>query len=302
MQKHKSEKDDDITLPVSELNALRREACELLMKRRGEIIKKEIYPFEYPKVKNKEKVKPALVVQIRTKEQFIAASKADRVLVPISLWEEITPHERCCVLLPQAVCDDEEIAAQLSKIPNKYGVYASTLGMLMLAKKQGRKVYADWSCNIYNSVSADVFDEMCDGITLSSELSLGEIAEIVSKTSSPCEILCHGYQTVMTSRACLIRGITGKCDCTSPIRIKDKTGAEFTILGDKDTHLNTVLNSRPTFMADKMKEVYRTGVSGIRLVFTIESGEETSHTIDMYRGKTPPVKPPLFTRGYLLHR
>ncbi len=294
------EADDNITLPVSELNALRREACELLIKKRGEIIKRDVFPFEYPTVKNKEKVKPDLVVQIRTKEQYIAASKADRVLIPLSLWDEITPDERCFVLLPQVVCDDEKITAQLSEIPDKYGVYASTPGMLMLAKKQGRKVYADWSCNIYNSVSANVFSEMCDGITLSSELSLGEIAEIASKTNSPCEILCHGYQPVMTSRACLIRGITGKCDCTSPIKIKDKTGAEFAILGDKDTHLNTVLNSRPTFMADKMKDVYKTGVSGIRLVFTTESGEETSRTIDMYKGKTPVIKPPLFTRGYLL--
>ncbi|MBQ8391894.1 MAG: U32 family peptidase [Clostridia bacterium] len=292
--------DDNITLPVSELNALRREACELLIEKRGEIHKRNVFFFEYPKVKNKKKDKPCLVVQIRTKDQFLAARNADRVLVPLSLWDEITPDERCFVLLPQVVCDDEKIIAQLSIISNKYGVYASTPGMIMLAKKQGRKVCADWSCNIYNSVSANALSEMCDGITLSPELSLGAIGEIVSKTDSPCEILCHGYQSVMTSRACLIRGITGKCDCTFPIRIKDKTGAEFVVLGDKNTHLNTVLNSRPTFMADKMKDVYKTGVNGVRLIFTTESGEETSQTIDMYRGKTPPVKPPLFTRGYLL--
>ena len=295
------EADDNITLPVSELNALRREACELLIKKRGEIIKRGIYPFEYPEAKNKEKVKPLIVAQIRTKEQFTSAGKADRVLVPLSLWNDITPDERCFVLLPQVVTDEEKTAMQLSKIPVKYGVYASTPGMLMLAKKQGRKACADWSCNIYNSVSANVFSEMCDGITLSPELSLGETREIVSKTASPCEILCHGYQSVMTSRACLIRGITGKCDCTSPIKIKDKTGAEFLVLGDKETHLNTVLNSRPTFMADKMKDVYKTGVEGIRLVFATESGEETSETIDMYKGKTPVIKPPLFTRGYLYH-
>ena len=294
------EADDNITLPVSELNALRREACELLIKKRGEIIKRDVFPFEYPTVKNKDKVKPALVVQLRTKEQFASAGKADRVLVPLSLWNNITPDERCFVLLPQVVTDEENTAMQLSKIPVKYGVYASSPGMLLLAKKQGRKAYADWSCNIYNSVSANVFSEMCDGITLSPELSLGEIGGIVSKTATSCEILCHGYQTVMTSRACLIRGITGKCGCTSPIKIKDKTGAEFLVSGDKETHLNTVLNSRPTFMADKMKDVYKTGVEGIRLVFTTENGEETSKTIDMYKGKTPVVKPPLFTRGYLL--
>ena len=104
----------------------------------------------------------------------------------------------------------------------------------------------------------------------------------------------------MTSRACLIRGITGKCDCTKPISIKDKTGAEFTIIGDKDSHLNTVLNSRITFMADKLNDVRKSGVSGIRLVFTTESGEEAENTVKMYKGKTELVKRSAFTRGYLL--
>ena len=39
-------------------------------------------------------------MQINTKEQFESAKDADRILVPLSLWEEITPDERCFVLLP----------------------------------------------------------------------------------------------------------------------------------------------------------------------------------------------------------
>ena len=129
------------------------------------------------------------------------------------------------------VTDDEGIKNKLGKIPAEYGVYASSPGMLSLAKKQGRQVFADWGNNIYNSVSVETLKEMCSSVTLSPELSLQEIKVITEKTDVPCEILCHGYQTVMTSRACLIRGITGKCDCSKPISIKDKTGACFTILG-----------------------------------------------------------------------
>ena len=294
--------DENITASASLLNALRRGACELLLKKREEIQERRVYSYKYPDRKEKKKQKPFVTVSVMTKNQFASAKDADRILVPIYLWNEIVPDERCFVLLPQVVTDEQKVQKILSKIPLKYGVYASSPGMIMLAKEAGREVYADWSCNIYNSVTANVFGKSCKGITLSPELSLSEIREIASGTDVPCEAVCHGYQTVMTSRACLIRGITGKCDCSSPIKIKDKTGAQFAILGDRNTHLNTVLNSRVTFMADKLKDLFKTGVSGIRLMMTIESGEETLETIAMYKEKTPVVKPAFFTRGYLMNK
>ena len=292
--------DENITLPVSVLNSMRREATEKLLEKRSEIEIKNTNSFKYPTVKEGAKKKNYICVQVSAKEQFDASKDADRILVPLSMWDEITPDERCFVLLPQVVTDDRKVEEKLSKIPTSYGVYASTLGMVRLAKKQGRRVVADYGMNIYNSVSANFFEKECDGITLSVELSLADIKEIVSKTDAPCEIVCHGYQTVMTSRACLIRGITGKCDCTKPIFIKDKTGAQFMISGDKETHLNTVYNSRPTFTADKLKDIRKSGAEGIRLVFTRENGEETRDVITMYKGKKEAVKPPVFTRGYLL--
>jgi len=291
--------DKDITLPVSELNRLRRECAEILCEKRGETVKRETFPFVYPAEKNRAKTSPYIAVEITTAEQFDAVKGADRVLVPISLWKEIIPDERCFVVLPKVVIDDNAIERQLSEIPAEYGVYASSTGMIALAKKLGRRVCADWSNNIMNSVSASCFDS-CEALTLSPELSLGEIKEIVRKTDASCEIICHGYQTVMTSRACLIRGITGKCECSNPISIKDKTGSQFTILGDKVSHLNTVLNSRVTFMADKMRDVLKSGVKGVRLVFTTESSEEAKKTIAMYKGKAEVIKPAVFTRGYLL--
>ncbi len=291
--------DENITIPVSELNRLRRECAQLLQNKRGEIVQRDTFSFEYPMEKSKQKTALYVAVEIMTLEQFDKVKDADRVLVPLSLWKKITPDKRCYILLPKVVLDEKSVEKQLSEIPLEYGVYASTSGMIALAKKLGRRVCADWSNNIYNSISASCFD-CCDTLTLSPELSLGAVREIVRKTDIPCEILCHGYQTVMTSRACLIRGITGKCDCTKPISIKDKTGAEFTVIGDKDTHLNTVLNSRITFMADKLNEVSKSGVAGIRLVFTTQSGEEAENTVKMYKGKTDLVKPSAFTRGYLL--
>lgn len=293
--------DAGATIAVSELNRIRREAALALEKMRAQIIPKETFPFSYPQEKKDDsRKKPLISVQVRTKEQFGASGSADRILVPLSLWNDITPDERCFAVLPQVVLDEARVEKALSDIPRSYGVYASTPGMLSLAKKQGRAVYADWGMNIYNSVAAISLEDVCAGITLSPELMLSQIACITSKTKLLCEVVCHGYQTVMTSRACLIRGITGKCDCREPVRIKDKTGAEFTLIGDPDTHINTVLNSRITFMADKLKEVYKADIGAIRINFTAEGKTEAERIIRMYRGEVFAQKPALYTRGYLL--
>lgn len=292
--------DENITLPVSALNALRRDGTTALEEERAKIVNFDLKPYNYIKDKGIHTEKPYLAVQVRTKEQFASAKNADRILVPLSLWNEIIPDDRCYVLLPIVVLDEKKTEEKLCQIPQKYGVYASSPGMIALAKKQGRTVFADQSANIYNSISAKVYGNLCDGVTLSAELSLGEIGEITSHTKIPCEVVCHGYQTVMTSRACLVRGMTGECNCEEPVVIRDKTGAKFTVLGDKETHINTVLNSHITFMADKIQSILKVNPAGLRLVFSTESGEEATEVIDMYLGKTQVRKPSIFTRGYFM--
>lgn len=288
-------------IPVSQLNNLRRTALNELCEKRGDVEKKEVYPFKYPSEKSESRSKKSLLcAQIYTKEQFDAVQECDRILVPLYLWNSIVPNERCFVLLPQVVTDEIKTQQMLSEIPKHYGVYASSLGMLSMAKNQERKAYADWSINAYNQIAVKEIGKIADGVTLSPELSLESIRKITAMGETECEAICYGYQTVMTSRACLIRGITGKCDCTKSIKIKDKTGAQFEILGDKNTHLNTVLNSRPTFMADKLSDIKKSGVDVVRLVFTVESDEQTRAIVKMYQGKTPVNKPPLYTRGYFM--
>ncbi len=288
------------TVPVSALNALRRDASELLSAERAKIADKKTYSFSYPALTNSKPQKPYIVAEISTEEQFNAVQDTDKILVPVHLWKKIVPNKKCFVLLPEIVTDTESIKKLLETIPTNYGIYASSIGMLAMAQKLGYKTYADWGMNIYNSVSAVRISQFADAVTLSPELSLKEIKNITSVLQVPCEAVCYGYQRVMTSRACLIRGITGKCDCALPVALTDKTGAQFMITGNPQTHLNSVYNSRVTFMADKLKEIESADISGLRLCFTKESAKETEKIIAMHNGKLPIEKPPIYTRGYFL--
>jgi len=292
---------EKLMLRAAELNRLRRDCAEKLSEIRGKIEKKECTGIEYPEKKQgKVRKKLYISVQVRTPEQFEKAKDADVILVPVSLIGKIELNEKCALVLPQVFTDEKELEKQISGYSFNMGGYASSYGGMELLKKCGIKPHADFGMNIYNSFAASEAEKNCDILTLSPELNLSEIKEIASKTEALCEAVAYGHQQVMVSRACLIRGIRNECRCDVPCRIKDKTGAEFEIYGDAKSHLNTVYNSVPTFMADKLKELEKSLLSGIRLVFTKEKPEEVKKIIKMYKGEIPPEKPKTYTRGYFL--
>ena len=294
-----SDIEDGTTLSAAAINKLRRDCAEALSDVRGQIKVRDTYPYNFPQRKRPSKKDMKIHAQISLPEQFSAVSSADKILVPLNLWDKILPNDKCVLVLPQVITDTDALLKRLSEINLPEEVYVSSLGMLSFMKEKGVKVHLDWGSNITNSISANDI-EGASSVTLSPEISLAEITAICASTDTECEAIAYGKQTVMTSRACLIRGITGKCDCTKPLSLKDKTGAVFTVFGDEFTHLNTVLNSRPTFMADKLPELKKSGLSAIRLAFTDENAQNCAQILDMYKGNISAEKPPLYTRGYFV--
>lgn len=289
----------DAILSSAQLNSMRREAAIILEESRAKIRPREIYPFKYEARVEKKSGKMYIAAQINSVEQFEASKKADRVLVPLNLWGKVNVDERCALVLPQVVFDYSQVEAAIQKKLPKM-VYTSSIGIGKKLSEAGIQVICDYGANVYNYLCAREMENIFNEITLSTELSLSKIQSITSKTHLPCEVLLYGRFTLMTTRACLIRGASGKCDCTKPMNFKDKTGAIFTVYGDKETHLNTLVNSRPTFMADKISLIKKSGITGIRLVFTDETSEEINEIIKMHKGEIPAQKPPFFTRGYFL--
>lgn len=295
-----AEADDGLMLPAAELNALRRECADKLIKLRSRIITRETAPFNFTYEKFPKRHRQQIYAQVTTAEQFAAASDADIIIVPLSLWNKTAHNEKCALLLPPVIQNSAAALETALRINAPCGTYAPSIGTARLLSAHGLDAIGDFGLNIYNSLSARICGSICKRITVSPELSLSEVKEISEHTSAETELLAYGNQCVMVSRACLIRGIKGKCSCAEPTVLKDKTGAEFTVFGDCETHLNTVFNSRPTFSADKIPHLRKCGAAALRLCFTTESGARTKEIIAMYRGDIPPVKPKSFTRGYLL--
>ena len=285
---------DDLFVPASELNALRRECLDKLSEKRGKLEKRAVYEYK-PEHSGKRAEKQELYADVMNLEQLEAAAAADRVIVPIELLDKTPFNINYIPALPQIILDEAAVRRRLQALPPGTEVYSSTLGGLRLIKEAGLVPRGDFGLNVSNAAAADMLAKEARSLTLSPELSLGEIEKIAVSCPVPVEILAYGRQTVMVSRACIIRGVRGKCDCR-PIMLKDKTGAQFPVYGDPETHLNTIFNSRPTFMADRLRELRRCGAAVWRLSFTDEGPERVREIIDMYRcgGKSDSQ----FTRGY----
>ncbi len=282
-------------VPAAELNALRRSCFGALGKMRRALPEREVFPFSpQPEVK-KEPREVSLIAEVTTREQLSAAVEADKVIVPLALLDSAELKKNYAASLPQIILDVASVRRRLGRLPKGTEVYSSTLGGLALIREAGLAPAGDFGLNVSNVSCARVLAGFAERLTLSPELNLREISAIAAASPVPLEVIAYGRQRVMVSRACIIRGVRGKCGCESPLVLRDKTGAEFTVLGDSETHLNTVLNSRPTFMADRLAELRRAGAD-IRLCFTTESAREARGVIRKYRrgGEAEGE----FTRGY----
>ena len=77
--------------------------------------------------------------------------------------------------------------------------------------------------------------------------------------------------------------------------LKDRMGALFPVIPDRDGCTNIILNSAPVYMGDKTDDLRRGGVAFANLYFTIEDAEDIAYITDLYKNGKPFGKN--FTRG-----
>ncbi len=290
--------EEGISLPVKEINELRRSALELLaeviclIERDG--IKGDFEPCsECASVSGE----PRLNAEVRTKEQAHAAVDAgfDKILIPYSLYAEHKQYfdgltANLAVVLPGIARDSRPINEEI--LPRE--VYISNISQLKLADTH--KVVADFRINAFNSSAVKVLkDKGADGVCLSPELNLGQIERL--SASIPKELIVYGRIPLMTVQNCVVKSAKGKCSCRDEVYLlRDRKGVKFPVFTDKRSCTNTVYNSAPVYMADRLHELPTEGVCAHRFIFTTETPEEIQRVFLNYKNKS--VCDGDFTRGH----
>lgn len=284
---------DGGVVPVKAINSLRREAIEKFTDKIVSSKKRARKELGYIKEEN-EKIYPlSLSVEIRTPEQFKKAKELGikEIFVPYHLYKEINPEGAVCVL-PPVLKDSDKIALEgIDKVEiNNIGQFAVC---------RGKKIYAGYSLNITNSAAFSALGKLgAEKIMVSTELTVNEIRNLET-VGAVKTAMVYGRQRLMYMENCVIKSAYG-CKCgDSDFYLKDRLGIKFPIITENCR--NVLLNSRPTYMADKFSDIKKMHLGSLSLIFTTESGEETENVIKAYMnmfegGET--VSNTEFTRGH----
>ena len=292
--------DGDVSLPVSAINALRRDVLEELSRVIGAsetIPPKGLTPT--PHVKNVNNP-PAISVSLLKLSQLTDELKKlpiDRIYIPVTELKKGDLPNNIGLSLPQIIWDNEwdKIREKLSlaKEMGIRNVLVSNISQIAPLVEMGFIPEGDTGLNVLNSYSLSEYAKLgLNHATLSPELMLSQVRDI--QKCIPCEVIAYGRLPLMVTENCAIASC-GKCPGEGVHVLSDRRGFDLPVLC-LPNHRNMILNPNVLYLADKYNELNAIGISRIRLLFTLESGDAVVRICKEYlnRGGIPPQK---FTRG-----
>lgn len=286
--------DEDISIAIKEINSVRREACEELTAVRQQRASRAVTDKEINKKRTRKREKVCLTAECETLNQAKECIKSgiDILYVPQNVADKLNPCNSIIVTKAPDIFSAVEIQ-------NK-NVTVSSPAQAMYYKD--KNLYATSRLNVYNSETADEFSYM-KLINLSPELNLHETTEIINNTDAMTEITGYGRITLMLMKNCPIKAM-GKCGEHKNIyKLRDRKNEEFPVLCSPDCRAR-LINSKPIFMADKIRDLLNTGADAIKLVFTIEDEKLTGEIVRLYKSAVEGnkvsniFKENQFTRGH----
>ena len=299
--------EDDLSLPLAALNALRREALDGLTKQREALPRRRQGEYHPGARYENRKEPPELTISVRTAEQ-VTKELLDlgpaMVYIPL---EELVAHPekaqapagtRIGVILPRIAWDREmgQVEEQLRQVRD-LGVtdaLVGNLGMLPVARELGFTLRGDFGLEVYNSQAVKEYKRLgLASLTLSFELKFPQIRDI--SKSLDTELITYGRLPLMIMENCIIKNRTGSCNCQNSNILTDRKGARFPVVKAPGCR-NELLNSQKLFLADKAADYKRLGLWAQRLLFTTENPRECVQVAQRYldQGSWSPNE---YTRG-----
>ncbi len=274
--------DEGLFVPSSELNALRRKACEQLSLKRAEITHKKA-ELEYSSVSFSTKCDkiPDIVIRIENENQ-LPKDLSDIKAVIIPLESEINPiaDTENIVDIPRGIISEKLIFDRLLKFKQKgfKNALCGNLSAVAIARELGYNVIADTGINIHNSESLETVQNM--GVTaavVSAELTLNSIKALDSPI--PKGIISYGHIPLMLFKNCPIKNGKDCNTCGKSGVLTDRLGTKFPVrcrLGYSE-----LLNSVPIWLADRQNELVN--IDFQVLYFTKETAEQVEKIIHDYK-------------------
>ena len=293
------ELDDNVSLPISLLNQMRRDCIELLDKERVSIknrkYKNKIVkykPVQYNRNKQQE-----ISVKVKNLEQLESALECgvDRIYyedtntIDKAMSLAMKYNKKVIYSAPRIIRNKEY--NHLAKA-NNAGVESVQLGNYgSIDYFKDKKLNIDYYLNAFNSETINYYKEIgADTLCISQELNINEIKETIKYTDINIESVVYGYTPLMITEYCPMGVIVRDCKkdkrvakCKESIyALRNSKGDEFRVSQDIFCR-STIYNSNVTCMLDNLYELHEIGINVLRLDFTLEDKGTVKEVIEAYQ-------------------
>lgn len=282
--------DDGVSMPISLINQMRRDAIELLDEARIPV-KERAYKqnkISYNPKKQDKHYEPKIRVKINNLEALKAIADLD---IDKIYYEDLKTLDQAIEIAkdkiiysaPRIVRNKEYNSLEKSKQYSKEDVQISSLGQVKFYKENDENVTfnVDYYLNPFNSETINHYKkEGAKTLCISQELNISEIKETTKYTDLEIETVAYGYIPMMISEYCPMGVLTRNCKkdkrcaaCNeSKYALRDFKGEEYRISQGLFCR-STIYNSRPNCLINELEELLDAGVSVFRLDFTHEDVE-----------------------------
>lgn len=271
---------EGLTVKLSHLNALRRDAVLLLNEKRRQIERTATDFLVNLQAENK---KHSGEFWVRTEKAELLPenlSGVGAVILPIENVKPINLSKDILKIaeLPKAGLSGEPLKKLLLKAKEAdfNTVLAQNTAQLPAVKEAGLSAVAGYGLNIYSSYSCLTAKDMgFSSIVLSAEMTYSMINSVISPL--PTVFFGYGKLPLMVTKNCPV-SFSGCKNCNKDRKITDRKGVSFPVRCRFS--YSEIYGDRPVWLGDKLNLV---NSGTVLLYFTNESKERTEKVLNMYR-------------------
>ncbi len=288
--------DGELILPLSAINALRRKGIDALSASEYDMRSKSDFTDieKHKENTNKKKAaKNSAYFHFPERIPREAFDFFDVIYAPLEKYDGSTNG----IALPPVIYDSElDGVISLLRSAKEKGcrhLLVGNIGHIELAKNSGMLLHGDFRLNVTNSDTAEHFEDVFEDIVLSPELTLPKLRDI-HKRFPYTRAVIYGRTPLMVTEKCIPPELFKKekdracAACRDgKASLTDRRGVVFPLLSGYG-HRSIIVNSVPTYMADKLDELSRISLGDGHFIFTAETASEAAEVINSYKHHTQP--------------
>lgn len=275
--------DENIALPLSELNALRRKALDALTEalsapkpyKINEMPLLDAFPAHKAGTKK-------WYFRFRDASAIPENLQFDRLFLPLSTPKQTLAKHHAGVYLPRGLFGSQKQTLKALRESGAPYALCDTLDAVAIAKEAGTEIIGGPFLNLFNTLALKEAEEIgVSEAAVSYELTVNQINRLGGDL--PRGVCVYGRTPLMLTRNCPIKNGMPCAQCGRKQSITDRKGIAFPVRCENG--FSEIFNSRPTCLSDRIHELHN--IDFYLLDFTTENKAECRQIIENYRRGAP---------------